>query len=181
MNAPTVAAFVTLAVAALLGALQAFTGNMQTATMWAGRAIAPADFGPTPSNGVQDAITPPWQTKLQFVWMVGLVIVLIVGTLQLWFLGVGALLVAWCTSIATRFELPRRAADKRQRDHRRRGAGALRRSAAPSLAGPRTGVTPSAAEPRLIASLRASVWAACLRDETLMTSARPGVILNLGP
>src|ERR687893_34315 len=106
MDSATMLMIILSVVALVLGALQAYHGRMLAATMWAGRASAPADFGPTPSNGVQAAITPPWQTKLGTIWMIGYVVVLIAGSLQTWYFGLLCLSIASTASTITRFLLP---------------------------------------------------------------------------
>lgn len=96
--------------AVLLGALNAYSARIQATTLWAGRAIVPASYETISPTGVQDAITPPWQTRLQLVWMIGLAVVVIVGSLQVWYFGILALAVALLASGIARALLPKRVA-----------------------------------------------------------------------
>jgi hypothetical protein len=73
---------VTIVVAVLLGVLQAYSARILATTLWAGRAIAPADSETVMPTGVQDRITPPWQTRLHLGWMIGFVALVIVCSLH---------------------------------------------------------------------------------------------------
>jgi hypothetical protein len=84
--------------AVLVGAIHAYSGRLQATTLWAGRAIAPLGSEQMMPTGLQDALTPPWQTRLQLVWLIGYPALLIVGTLQAWYFGIVALVLAFLVS-----------------------------------------------------------------------------------
>lgn len=74
--------------AGIVGAVYAFAGNMQAATLWASRKLSPAGNESMMPEGIQDAITPPWLTRLNILWMVGLLAILVGGSLSRWYLGI---------------------------------------------------------------------------------------------
>jgi hypothetical protein len=100
----------TMAAAVVIGVIHAYSGQLLATTLWAGRAIAPPGSEAMMPTGFQDAITPPWQTRLTLVWIVGYVALLIVGSLQLWYFGVVAVVVALVAFGVARVILPSRVA-----------------------------------------------------------------------
>jgi hypothetical protein len=98
----------TILAAVLIGVIHAYSGNILSTTLWAGRAIAPPDTEALMPTGLQDAITPPWQTRLTLVWIIGYAALLIVGSLQFWYFGVLAVGLALFVSAVARALLPRR-------------------------------------------------------------------------
>jgi hypothetical protein len=99
-----------VAVAVLVGAVWAYAGRMQCVTLWAGRAITRADMEAMLPTGAQDAITPPWQTRLNLVWMIGFLVFLIVGLLQVWYLGILGVVVGLIARAIVEAFLPKQVA-----------------------------------------------------------------------
>jgi hypothetical protein len=122
---------VTFTFAAVVGVLFAFNSRLQIATLWAGRSIAPSGSENLMPTGVQDGITPPWQTNLSLIWMVGLAGLLIGGSIQHWYLGVLAVVTALVVStvvgslfphdFATYLRLIAGSLARREADYRRAG------------------------------------------------------------
>ena len=88
-----------LVLAILTGLVMAIAGRMQVTTLWAGRAIAPPGTEQQAPNGLQDAITPRWQTWLNLGYMVGFLAILILGSMRRWYLGVGGIAGALLSQI----------------------------------------------------------------------------------
>ena len=98
------------ALVVVTGSIMAFAGRVQATTLWAGRAIAPADAEELMPTGVQDAITPRWQTWVNYAYMGGMLAILIVGSAQRWYLGIVAVIVAVIVQSVVGAILPKRAA-----------------------------------------------------------------------
>lgn len=96
--------------AVVIGVLLAAASRIQSTTLWAGRAIAPRGSEALMPTGVQDAITPRWQTRLNLAWIVGLVVLLVAGSFQRWYFGAVAVIAALVASAAVQTILPRRLA-----------------------------------------------------------------------
>jgi hypothetical protein len=99
-----------LAAAVFLGVVFVLASRMQASTLFAGRAIAPANSGDLMPNGVQDGITPRWQPILTFICTLGLLSLLVLGTLQHWYAGIAAVVLALLTSAVVQRVLPGRLA-----------------------------------------------------------------------
>lgn len=69
-----------------------FSGKMQRVTLWAGKKIAPFGMDSEVPRGFQDAITPKIQDRLNTFFPVLLLLVLIVGSLRAWYLGIVAVI-----------------------------------------------------------------------------------------
>jgi hypothetical protein len=120
-----------LASAVLLGIVFVLASRMQASTLFAGRAIALADSEKLMPNGVQGGITPRWQPILIFACTLGLLSLLVLGSLQRWYAGIAAVLLALLTSLVAQRVLPGRLATylrlvaislaNREADYRRAG------------------------------------------------------------
>lgn len=71
----------------LFGAL---AGKLQTATLWVGKMIAPKGFDKEYPNGFQDAITPRYLENVNTLLVISYVAILVLGTIEDWFLGAAA-------------------------------------------------------------------------------------------
>jgi hypothetical protein len=71
----------------------AYTGKMQATTLYVGKKIADSDLADVLPNGLQDAITPEHQNKMNILNVILLIAVLTVGSINKWYLGVVGLFV----------------------------------------------------------------------------------------
>lgn len=70
----------------------AFAGKMQRVTLWAGKKIAPTGMELEAPTGFQDAITPKLQDRLNTFFPILLLLILIVGSLKIWYLGIATVI-----------------------------------------------------------------------------------------
>lgn len=83
--------------------LGAFVGRMQATTLWVGKKIAPKGLDQELPRGFQDAITPKMQDIFNTILPIAYIVVLIVGTIKIWYLGVLLLFISiLLTSVAQR-------------------------------------------------------------------------------
>lgn len=75
-----------------------FVSRMQSATLWVGKKIAPGWLEKEAPRGFQDAITPEFQNKGNLVVMASYLVLLVSGTLIVWYGGVAGLVVAFALS-----------------------------------------------------------------------------------
>lgn len=71
----------------------AYTGKMQATTMYVGKKIADPTLADVLPNGFQDAITPEHQNKMNTLNVVLFIAVLILGSMNKWYLGLAGLFV----------------------------------------------------------------------------------------
>jgi hypothetical protein len=92
MPAAATIAYALLIIVAIV--LNAYTMRFQGATLFWGKAIAP--HNPLLPRGMQDAITPSWQTARNLLNWPLLFVVFVGGAwLHAWYVGLGAVAAAW--------------------------------------------------------------------------------------
>lgn len=81
-----------------------YAGKMQASTLWVGKRIAPEGMDQEAPRGFQDAITPKHQDTMNTFLPISYVLILVLGTIKAWYLGVLLLVLAIVLmSIAQRF------------------------------------------------------------------------------
>jgi hypothetical protein len=94
-------------VALLLAMVNGLSMRVQGSTLYAGRALAPPGSESLMPNGVQDAITPSWQTRLNMVWMLGVVALVVYGSFQRWYFGIIGFVIFMVGGTVAQAILPR--------------------------------------------------------------------------
>lgn len=85
-----------------------FVGNMQATTLWVGKKITPAGLEREAPRGFQDAITPGFQNTLNVLSPASYVVVLVLGSIAFWYLGVLLLVCSFLVSIFVKKLYPNR-------------------------------------------------------------------------
>jgi magnesium-transporting ATPase (P-type) len=89
----------TYIVLALAGSIVVFIGpyrsKMQVTTLLAGKRIAPEGMDADAPRGLQDAITPKLQDTFNIILPISYVIILILGSIRIWYLGIVLLVAAF--------------------------------------------------------------------------------------
>lgn len=72
---------------------------MQATTLYVGKKIAPVDSDTLMSRGLQDAITPRFQDKLNLILPIAYISIVILGTFEAWYLGIVSVILVFVLSI----------------------------------------------------------------------------------
>lgn len=83
---------------AIIVFLGPYVSNMQSATLWVGKKIAPAGLDKEAPNGFQDAITPQSQNNGNIIIMVSYLVILVSGSMVVWYGGILGLIVSLVVS-----------------------------------------------------------------------------------
>lgn len=78
-----------------------YAGKMQATTLWVGKRIAPKGMEAEAPRGFQDAITPKMQDTFNTILPICYVLILVAGTVKLWYLGAVLFIVVFILKIIT--------------------------------------------------------------------------------
>jgi small-conductance mechanosensitive channel len=93
---------------AIIAVFTAYTFNLQRTTLAIGRKLAPQN--PLLPTGMQDAITPPWQTRNNILMFAGwAAYAVLCFTMLAWYIALGLLLGTFCmgVSVVSLYLVPR--------------------------------------------------------------------------
>jgi hypothetical protein len=76
-----------------------FARKMQATTLWVGKKIAPVGAETDAPRGFQDAITPKSQDTFNTILPIAYVLILILGSIKMWYLGVTLLVITFVIMI----------------------------------------------------------------------------------
>lgn len=76
-----------------------FARKMQATTLWVGKKIAPIGADADAPRGFQDAITPKFQDTFNTILPIAYILILILGTIKVWYLGAILLIVTFVIMI----------------------------------------------------------------------------------
>lgn len=86
------------------GILASYTARFQATTLWAGKKLAGKQLSEQMPRGFQDAITPKSQDKRNMITPVSYVVIIVLGCIQAWYVGIVAIIGAlFVGAIADRF------------------------------------------------------------------------------
>lgn len=88
-----------IALIGLTAWLFAYTGKVQSTTLWAGRRIGEPEFESQHPKGFQDAITPKAQTTMNILVFILYFAILVIGSIIKWYVGVAGVVIALFSSV----------------------------------------------------------------------------------
>ena len=83
---------------AIIAFLGPYVSNMQSATLWVGKKVAPDGLDKEAPNGFQDAITPKSQNTGNVLVMISYLVLLVSGSFIVWYGGVVAIILTLMAS-----------------------------------------------------------------------------------